>query len=254
MTDDDPPVVILDSHAHVVHSSIVGEGYDLSVWLPPSYASSTARYPVLYELDASATFGLAAHGTFISIVGEVVPEMIVVGIDHSGQSTFEGDPRSRDFSPVRVPNDEGSGHAAAFVECLRTELLPFIDQRYRTEISDRTLWGHSFGGALALHLLLEKPGLFHRYIATSPAVVVEGQALLDPGTWPSPGSALPGRLFVSVGSADDEYRPHIESFNPELRQRNYRELRFDTAELPGYGHIGAAATGFLAGLRTVFAP
>jgi predicted alpha/beta superfamily hydrolase len=254
MTNDGSPVVIPDSHGHVVHSSIVGEDYDLSVWLPPSYPTSSERFPVLYALDGSMAFGFAAQATMLFIFAEVLPEVIVVGIGHREETTFEGDPRSRDFSPVPVPGDEGSGRAAAFVECLRTELLPFIDQRYRTEKADRTLWGHSFGGVLALHLLLEKPGLFHRYIATSPGVVVEGRALLEPDRWLSPGSELPGRLFVSVGSADDEHRASIQTFNDELRQRDYRQLRFEAAELPGYGHIDAAATGFLTGLRTVFTP
>jgi predicted alpha/beta superfamily hydrolase len=254
MTEDGSPVVILDSRAHTVSSSVVNDDYQLAVWLPPSYASSTAQYPVVYVLDAPMTFGLAAQGTMISIFGDVLPEVIVVGVGFPLQSAYEGWPRSRDYAPVPIPDEEGSGHAAAFVECLRTELLPFIDQTYRTNVADRTLWGHSIGGALALHLLLENRGLFQRLIATSPGVVVQGQAMLDHTSWPPPGSQLSARLFVSVGSVDDEFRPHIEAFNADLRERDYQGLQFESAVLPGYGHIGAAPIRFLAGLRAVFTP
>lgn len=255
MTLDGSPVVILDSRAHVVHSTVVGDDYQLSVWLPPSYTTSTASYPVVYVLDAPVTFGLAAHGTMISIFGELLPEVIVVGIGQPVSSAYEWGPtRARDYSPVPVPDDENSGHAAAFAVSMGTELLPFVDKTYRTEVADRTLWGHSFGGAFALHLLLEQPGLFQRFIATSPAVIEQGRPLLDAGSWPAARSALPARLFVSVGSTDDEYRPHVESFITDLQGRCYQDLRFEWVVLPGYGHVGAAPVGFLTGLRAVFAP
>lgn len=255
MTAHHPPVVLLDTHAHVVHSAVVGDDYELDVWLPPGYDSSSTRYPVLYVLDAPMAFGLAAQSTMISMFAQVVPEMIVVGIGQPLSTAYAWGPnRARDYAPVRVPDDDRSGHAAAFGECLRTELVPFVDQEYRTDSHDRGLWGHSFGGVFALHSLLERPPLFTRFIATSPAVVEQGLAMLDPSRWPAPGSSLPARLFVSIGSADQEYRPHVEPFLAELAARAYADLRVESAVLPGHGHVGAAPAGFLAGLRSVFAP
>ncbi len=254
MTTDDSPAVILDSHSHVVWSDVVAEEYQLSVWLPPSYASSTDTYPVLYVLDGPMTFGFAAQGTLNLIFGELVPEVIVVAVGQPLASAYDWGPnRARDYAAVAVPDDPSSGHGAEFAECLRTELVPFVDRSYRTDTTDRALWGHSYGGVFALYLLLERPGLFHRFIATSPGVVDQGVAQLDTHNWPPVGSALPARLFVSVGSADHEYRPHIESFITQLRERNYSALRFESAVLPGLGHIEAAATGFLAGLAAIYA-
>ena len=255
MTNTDPPAVILDSRTHRLRSSVVGDDYELSVWLPPSYSSSSARYPVLYALDGPVTFGLAAHGTLISIFGELVPEVIVVAIGQPLASAYEwGGTRSRDYAPVPVPDDDGSGQGWRFAECLRTEIIPLVDQAYRTDVADRTLWGHSLGGLFAVHLLLEEPGLFHRFVATSPAVVEAGRYMLDPETWPAAGTDLPARLFVSVGSNDADYRPHVESFTADLQQRGYQGLRLESAVLPGYGHIAAAPIGFLTGLRSVFTP
>ncbi|MCW2812412.1 MAG: alpha/beta hydrolase [Friedmanniella sp.] len=249
------PVVILDSESHVIWSEVVGDHYQLSVWLPPSYRTSTSRYPVLFALDAPVSFGVAAHGTLISIYGELVPEVIVVGVGQPVASAYEWGPtRARDYNLAPVPGDVNSGHGAAFAECLRTQIVPFVDREYRTDTSDRGLWGHSSGGALALSLLLQRPGLVHRVIATSPAVVDQGVAQLDPDRWPAAGSAVDGRLFVSVGSADEDYRPHIETFLRELRGRRYQRLQVDDAVLPGLGHVAAAAPGFLAGLAAVYSP
>jgi hypothetical protein len=250
-----PAATILDSHAHVVHSDRVGDDYQLSVWMPPSYASTDTAYPAVYVLDGSLTFGFSAQATMMSTFGGVVPEVLVVGISRPADSVYAPGPsRARDFSPTALPGDDESGHADAFVEALRTELLPFVDERYRTEPGDRTLWGHSLAGAFALRLCLERRGLFQRFIATSPAVVEQGQPLLDPHTWPAAGSRLSTRLFVSVGADDRDYRPAVESFVDQLRERKYLDLDVDQEVLPGCGHIDAAPGGFLAGIRAVFRP
>lgn len=248
------PASIPDSHAHVLRSALVPDDYQLSVWMPPSYDSSDTVYPAIYTLDGSMTFGLAAQGAMISIFGELLPEVLVVAIGRHVRSAYEPGPsRARDFSPVPIPQDGESGHASTFGEALRTEILPFIERTYRTDPADRTLWGHSLAGAFALHLLLEGPRPFHRTIATSPAVVEQGLALLDPGHWPPSGARLDARVFTSVGSEDDEYRPGIESFEHQLRDRGYLDLQFEHELLPGYSHIAAAPVGYLAGLRAVFA-
>ena len=253
---DEPvtPAVIPDSHGHLLHSELVGDDYQLSVWLPPSYESSDAVYPAIYALDGAMTFGLAAQGAMMCLFGGILPEVLVIAIGRPGRSAYQPGPsRARDYAPVPLPDDQESGHAATFVEALQNELLPFIDRTYRTDPADRTLWGHSMAGAFALHVLLEGPRLFSRTIATSPAVVEQGVALLEPARWPAPGAILNAHAFTSVGAADHEYRPGVEIFQREIRDRGYPGLQLEHELLPGYGHIAAAPVGYLAGLRAVFA-
>ena len=120
MSADASPAVILDSHAHVVHSSVVGEDYELSVWLPPSYSSSTNRFPVVYALDGPVTFGLAAHGALLMIFGQAVPELIVVSIGQPLKSAYEwGNSRTRDYSLLPIPNEIGS-LVSSMISCRRS--------------------------------------------------------------------------------------------------------------------------------------
>jgi predicted alpha/beta superfamily hydrolase len=254
MDEPEMPAAIPDSRAHILRSGLAGDDYQLSVWMPPSYESSDAVYPAIYALDGAMTFGLAAQGAMMSIFGEILPEVLVIAIGRPAASAYAPGPsRARDYSPVPLPGDAESGHADTFAEALQSELLPFIDRTYRTDPADRTLWGHSMAGAFALHVLLQGSRLFTRTIATSPAVVDQGVALLDPAHWPAPGTALAARVFTSVGSADDEYRPGVERFERQLRDRGYPDLKLEHELLPGYGHIAAAPVGYLAGLRSVFA-
>ncbi len=104
-----------------------------------------------------------------------------------------------------------------------------------------------------LSALFTAPNLFQRYISTSPAVVLEGVMLLDPeeGFLPATMSHS-ARLFISVGSQDQEFGPHIGTFITALHNRRYPGLVVETAVLEGKTHLSAATPGFIQGLQMVF--
>lgn len=179
--------------------------------------------------------------------------MIVVSIGKPLASMYEWGPtRARDYSPLPLPDDEAAGHADAFADSLVNEIIPFVEEQYRTLPDDRTLWGQSLGGVFALHLLFQRPGIFQRYIATSPAVENAEVRLLDHSSLPPAGTPVPARLFTCVGSDDVEYRDGIEQFRAELVGRHYQDLRYEHVSYPGMHHIATGASGFIAGLQSVF--
>ncbi len=53
-----PRATILGGEVRTLHSTAVGDDYEIAVWLPPSYATSSQQYPTLYVLDAAFTFSL----------------------------------------------------------------------------------------------------------------------------------------------------------------------------------------------------
>ena len=225
----------------------------LTVWLPPSYESSDATYPVIYVLDAPMTFAFAAQGALITIFDEAMPEVLVVGVGEPLTSAYQwGANRARDYAPRPVPDDPASGQAAAFFDALQQEIVPLVDGQYRTDPSDRILWGHSFGGAFAVYALLERGGLFQRVIATSPAAYEQGVQLLDPDAWPEQWSQCASEPVHLDRVAGRRVPPGVDWLSDQLRARNYADLRFETRIIPDCGHIGAAAFGYLSGLRSVF--
>ncbi len=140
MSSNPEPVVVLDSYSHVLHSDIVGDDYQLSVLPPPSYHGSQDRYPTLYALDGPFTFGLVAPGSLLLTFDGIVPELVVVSIGKPLDSMYEWGPtRGRDYSPLPLPDDESAGHADEFADSLVQEILPFVDDHYRTRPDDRTL-------------------------------------------------------------------------------------------------------------------
>jgi len=244
---------LLDTRSHVLRSDALAREVALTIWLPPSYESSDATFPVLYVLDAPMTFAFAAQGAMITTFDEAMPEVLVVGVGEPLTSAYQwGANRARDYAPRQMPDDPTSGHAAAFFDALQQEIVPLVEGQYRADPCDRILWGHSLGGAFAIYALLERGGLLQRVIATSPAAYDQGVQLLDPDAWPERGASVQASLFTSIGSQDTEYRPGVDWLSDQLRARTYADLRFETTIIPDCGHIGASTFGYLSGLRSVF--
>lgn len=94
--------------------------------------------------------------------------MIVVGII--------SEDRNKDFLPVNKFKENSEeltgqqGSADKFLNFLSSELVPFVDTKYKT-LPKRIAIGHSNGGTFITHSFLEKPDLFDAYIAIDPSFV-----------------------------------------------------------------------------------
>jgi tetratricopeptide (TPR) repeat protein len=80
--------------------------------------------------------------------------------------------RTRDFSPSHVDKFPTSGGAEKFTQFISDELIPFVNNRFRTE-SYRILMGHSFGGSFAAYMLLTGPQVFNAYLSISPYLMYD---------------------------------------------------------------------------------
>jgi predicted alpha/beta superfamily hydrolase len=152
-----------------IASEVLGEARELLVHLPaPHGARAGMRYPVVYVLDgaaqsvhtAEAVERLAATGAF--------PEAIVVGIVNAGAEV-----RNRDLTPPGMRQDEEGGGATGqsdrFLEFIRAEVIPSVEREFGGS-GQRVLAGNSRGGLFVVDAMTRDPGLFHAYIANSPAL------------------------------------------------------------------------------------
>lgn len=152
-----------------LYSAVLKEQRHLLIHLPDNY-NPKRQYPVAYLLDGDAFFhfftGITDHlsGTY------VIPEMIVVGVVNTD--------RGRDFTPTAVPEShpKPNGGGALFTAFLEGELIPYISSRYAAA-PYRMLLGHSLGGLLAVHLLVNRPALFDAYAVLDPALWWDGMKL-----------------------------------------------------------------------------
>ena len=174
---------------------------DIDIFLPPSYARSRRRYPVIYMQDGQnlADPERAFAGTWelprtLCHLASRSLETIVVGIPNSGAE------RLREYSPFADPRHGGGGGDAylAFVE--RT-LKPLVDRRLRTrpEREATGIFGSSMGGLISLYAFFRAPETFGFVGAMSPSLWFGNRAVLD---YIERDGRPDGRLYLDVGTEE----------------------------------------------------
>jgi predicted alpha/beta superfamily hydrolase len=246
---------IFKTEARVLHSEFVHQDYEIGVWLPFSYEKTDQTYPVLYVPDGEYIYP-AVMGLMPTHMGSgAVPEMIVVGIQYHGISTWEefSGLRYQDFLPQCDLPPEKASRLPAYTEFYRQELFPLIEKAYRASSGDRAIFGFSAGGMFALQMMLTQPGLFRRHVAASCYWSADylGECLREYAQRPS---RPPVDLYLSVGGLEEDMLPGYRSVIETLQNGSYPEVRLHSEIVEGENHsAGLIARTFLAGTRAVFA-
>ena len=183
-------------------------GRDLSFWvyLPPCYSTFTdINYPVVYLLhglyfneDQWLRLGLAEQMDRLIANQEIAPFIIVL----PGESRFE---------PLQT---------SPFADALIDELIPWIDQHYRTlaEKDHRAIGGLSRGAAWSVRLGLIHYSLFGDIGAHSLPAFDTTNGWLTARIAQIPSDGLPS-FFIDVGNQDPE-RFSAQAFADQINEHN----------------------------------
>lgn len=174
----------------------------LRLYLPPGYATSGKRYPVLYMHDGQNLFDNATayagewkvDETLDALAREGKLELIVVGIDNGG------DKRMTELNAW--DNDRfGKGEGRAYLEFIVKTVKPMIDRQYRT-LPDRAhtaIMGSSMGGLASHYALVQHPEVFGKAGVFSPAYWTAQPSFAFVASKPVPKDA---RVFMLMGEKE----------------------------------------------------
>ncbi len=250
-----PPVTLADTEQRTITASKIRRSYDLFISLPENYSTSKQSYPVLYVLDGWH-FPLMAFLQNNNVYSQRMPPVIIVNIGQSPASDAMA-LRAQDFSPTPIPQSlgGGGGGAAPFLDFLEHELIPFIERTYRTNPADRGLLGHSMGGKFALYALEQRPGLFQRIVAASPALFPDDPLMDKAARRALSAMRSSVRLDFSVGS-DDElgFTKTTTEFAHLLDELKPRGLDYRFTVYAGENHNSVRLVSFPAALYWVYRP
>ncbi|MFM7203279.1 MAG: alpha/beta hydrolase [Myxococcota bacterium] len=132
----------------------------ITLYLPPGYDQSSARYPTLYVMDGKENL---SRGRLPQLFDEAIgtgklPPFIAVLIPHAGKR------RGLEYTPFFKRS-----RLEAFHAFLAEEVVPLLDKHFRTLPlrEARTALGQSFGGTVVATLGLRHPGVFKHIVAQS---------------------------------------------------------------------------------------
>ena len=143
-----------------IESLKLGEKRQLKIQLPRNYDSNSDKYyPVIVVMDGDYLFEPVAGNVDFYSYWEEMPDVIVVGIlqDYTRDNdTFYDDVNY-------LPSESG----AAFFEFIGLELMPYLDEQYRTA-NFRIAVGHDLTANFMNYYLMKEPTLFQGYVSISP--------------------------------------------------------------------------------------
>jgi predicted alpha/beta superfamily hydrolase len=252
--DEGKPIVI--GRAYRLKSAILGDVRTINVYLPPGYADPARRFPVLVLLDGGEKEDFH-HITGLAQVTSAygaTEEAIVVGV--------EGVDRRHDLtSPSSDPGDvkvaPTSGGAAAYRRFLVEELKPWIAAHYRT--TGRTgLIGESLAGLFTAETFLRQPSAFDDYIAISPSLWWDLQALSHEAAADlaqyAPGGSFAGKhLWLSIADEGTTMQAGMDRLIAALQAANPPGLTWTYDPRPTEHHDTIYDPAALAALRSVYA-
>lgn len=211
--------------------------YLIHMSFPENYSNNdTITYPVLYVLDGKSTY---RYFNPSNIEFEKIEDVIFVGISHKVKGIESRINRFYDYTPSIDTIIERkfekifdvskgtikTGGADKFLECLKKEIVPFIDKHYKTN-SDRGISGHSFGGLFTAYCFLNSDSYFTRFGINSPSFQFNDEKLINQAilkftnneTW----DIEPTKVFFSTGENESPTMvSNMIKFSLYLKENNY---------------------------------
>jgi len=236
----------------VLKSAVLGEERTVLIRTPVGYENNNVRYPVLYMTDGDNHIDHTSSTIDFLMRNGRVSDLIVVGITNTD--------RTRDLTPAKssAKNAAGelqfptSGGSDNFLKFFETELIPQIEEQYRTQ-PYRILAGHSLGGLFAIHAMITKTALFNSYIAVSPSLQWEnGEAEKRAEDFLKSKKELKVTLFTSIGNETGPISENFDKFKAALSKTNIKDFEWQAERMSDEDHGSVVLRSHYFGLRKIF--
>ncbi len=225
------------------------------LYLPPGYANSTKRYPVLYMHDGQNLFDAATayagewgvDETLDALAKAQGLELIVVGIDNGGEK------RMTELNPWDHERF-GKGEGAQYMDFIVKVVKPQIDAKYRTLPGREAtgIMGSSMGGLISQYAVLQYPHVFSKAGIFSPAYW-PGMAVFDMTAKQRP--APDARLALYMGGMEGGAVADYERMLAQLKAQGHPAANTWSKLTPQAEHNEAAwRAEFGAAVQWLFAP
>lgn len=228
----------------------------LRLYLPPGYATSNKRYPVLYMHDGQNLFDAATayagewkvDETLDALAREGKLELIVVGIDN-GAAKRMTELNAWDYAPA------GKGEGREYTDFIVKTVKPMIDSRYRTlpDRANTAIMGSSMGGLASHYALVRYPQVFSRAGVFSPAYWTAQPAFAFVAANPAPKDA---RVYLLMGEKEGpEMNADVRKMAEVVRRSGHPAANTVLRIVPGAEHNEAFwASELREALLWMFAP
>jgi len=158
---------------------------------------------------------------------EVIPPLIIVGIDNAQNARIKEYLPFRSFHPP-ILRPQGK----RYPDFLMNEVIPFMCRRYRIASGPENtgLGGSSLGALISLYTVVERPGVFGHLLLESPSLFISHRRILKHSRlvrqWP-------GKIFLAIGTREAGREDKDKQVVEDVREleRSLRRARLDDRHL-----------------------
>lgn len=172
-----------------------GAAHRIGVLVPDGPAPE-GGFPVVFLLDGGAVLDRLTDAR-LAALPQGNPAVIVT-LGHRTDQRYATTERARDYTPpssdggpVEDPRGRPGGGAADFLALISEAVLPRVARIAPIDLSQSTLWGHSYGGLFVLYAASRPEAPFAHYVSASPSLwwdhadfLTRITAQIEAGTWP----------------------------------------------------------------------
>lgn len=234
-----------------LNSAVLKEQRTITVQLPKSYSTRpNKKYPVIYRLDGKDHLPLM-NGVLERLQEvDAAPEVIIVAIENTD--------RMRDLYPTVNQEPAGpvglGGGAAKFLNFIKNELMPFVNQKYRTH-DFKVIAGASAGGAFVLYALQTEPDLFQAYLAYSPAIWWDyGATAITTKAFFARTKTLNKYLYMNIGEESGVMRQRYDDLHQFIQANQPKGFQFVSEEFSTVPHGLTSVAGIFTAYHRLFLP
>jgi predicted alpha/beta superfamily hydrolase len=216
-------------------SDILNEEREIQIYLPEDYQVSNEKCPVIYVFDSQKYFLNAVAYQQNLRFQEETPGFIVVGI------------KTKDNERRKLYNSESS----IFSDYLEKELLPYIDNTYRTLRSERVFFGWQRAAAFGVEVLASKPDLFKGYFLASPTFL-SPERVSNVGKMLDKNTFLDNYLYFTLGDVEAWSIDDTDSLSELLKNKASNKLKWEYDLFDNENHYSTTIVTMNKGLKYFF--
>lgn len=228
-----------------------GTDYQLYIEAPKG---SPGPWPVVLFMDGDDQFsaGVAAYKAAFELT--MVAPLLLVGVGYGASYSKPANRRGRDYTPTAHSDEPTSGGAGPFFRFVTGTLWNELSRRYAVDSKQRGIAGHSLGSLFVLYAMLQEPLFFTHYLASAPSIWWDNRSILKlAADRYAEESALPAKLFLSVGEKDSESMTgDLSLLEQQLTANPFKGLDVATRLFARRNHFNVLPQAFEAGLSYLF--
>lgn len=225
-----------------INSDKLGETRQIKIQLPRGYDNDTDKtYPLIIVFDGDYLFEPVAGNVDYYSYWEDMPASIVVGINQFNKQHDDCYVSEENFLPIET--------GASFFEFVGMELVPYIQQNYRTA-NFRIGVGHGKTANYINYYLLKGNPLFQAYISLSPSLEPEMEQYIAERM-----QQIETKMFYYLATGQNDLKSNREAaevLNINLSSLNKENITYEFDNFEGVSHYSLVTHAIPNALESIF--